>query len=80
MDSCTGPDHKLLFRLWKDTRPIEMLVIGSSRIDRAVVKAFMAARPLHQRYYKLTRKNHAVPGNQGASKVASQPQQQHTED
>jgi CelD/BcsL family acetyltransferase involved in cellulose biosynthesis len=79
MDSCTGPDHKLLFRLWKDTRPIEMLAIGSSRIDRAVVKAFMAARPLHQRYYKLTRKDHAVPGNQGASKVASQPQQ-HTAD
>jgi hypothetical protein len=48
-----------------------MLVIGSSRIDRAVVKAFMAARPLHQSYYKLTRKNHAVPGNQGSSKVAT---------
>jgi CelD/BcsL family acetyltransferase involved in cellulose biosynthesis len=71
MDSCTGPDHKLLFRLWKDTRPIEMLAIGSSRIDRAVVRGFMAARPLHNRYYKLTRRNHSVPGNQGASKVAT---------
>lgn len=70
MDSCTGPNHKLLFRLWKDTRPIEMLAFGSSRIDRSVVKGFMAARPLHNRYYKLTRKNHAVPGNEKSSKVA----------
>jgi CelD/BcsL family acetyltransferase involved in cellulose biosynthesis len=73
MDSCTGADHKLLFRLWKNTRPIEMLaiVLGSSRIDRAVVKGFMAARPLHRRFYELTRPNHAVPGNEGSSKVAS---------
>ncbi len=70
MDSCTGPDHKLMLRLWKDTRPIEMLAIGSSRIDRAVIKGFMAARPLHRRYYELTRPNHAVPGNDGSSKVA----------
>jgi CelD/BcsL family acetyltransferase involved in cellulose biosynthesis len=70
MDSCTGPNHKLLFRLWKDTRPIEMLAIGSSKIDLAVVKGFIAARPLHNRYYKLTRPNHALPGNEGASKVA----------
>jgi CelD/BcsL family acetyltransferase involved in cellulose biosynthesis len=70
MDSCTGPDHKLLFRLWKDTRPIEMLAIGSSRIDRAIVKGLMAARPLHHRYYALTRRSHAVPGNEGSRKVA----------
>jgi hypothetical protein len=70
MDSCTGPGHKLLFRLWKDTRPIEMLAIGSRRIDRAVVKGFIAARPLHRRYFKLTRPDHAVPGNEGASKTA----------
>jgi CelD/BcsL family acetyltransferase involved in cellulose biosynthesis len=70
MDSCTGPDHKLLFRLWKNTRPVEMLAIGSSRVDRAVVKGFMAARPLHRRYYELTRPNHAVPGNEGSSKPA----------
>jgi CelD/BcsL family acetyltransferase involved in cellulose biosynthesis len=70
MDSCTGPDHQLLFRLWKDSRPIEMLAIGSNRIDGAVVKGFMAARPLHNRYYKLTRPNHAVPGNVGSSKVS----------
>ena len=69
MDSCTGPDHKLLFRLWKGTRPIEMLAIGSSRIDHAVVKGFMAARPLHRRYFELTRPNHAVPGNEGNSAV-----------
>ncbi len=72
MDSCTGPGHKLLFRLWKDTRPIEMLAIGSSWIDRMVVKGFIAARPLHSRYYKLIRPDHAVPGNEGASKVAEQ--------
>jgi CelD/BcsL family acetyltransferase involved in cellulose biosynthesis len=72
MDSCTGKDHKLLFRLWKNQREIEMLaiVLGSSLIDRAVIKAFMSARPLHRRYYDLTRPNHALPGNEGASKVA----------
>ena len=36
------------------------IVLGSSRIDRAVVKGFVAARPLHNRYYKLTRPKHAV--------------------
>lgn len=71
MDSCTGPDHKLLFRLWKDTRPIEMLAIGSSWTDRAVVKGFIAARPFHLKYYKLTRPNHALPGNEGSSKVST---------
>jgi len=71
MDSCTGPDHKLLFRLWKSRRPIEMLAIGSSKIDHAVVKGFMAARPLHRRYFELTRPRHAVPGNEGNSAVSS---------
>ncbi len=73
MDSCTGPDHKLLFRLWKNTRPIEMvaIVLGPSRFDRSVIKAFVAARPLHRRYYALTRPNHAVPGNEGSSKEAA---------
>jgi len=73
MDSCTGPDHKLLFRLYPVKRPIEFLaiVLGQSRIDRTVVRAFMAWRPLHSRYYKLTRPNHAVPGNEGSSKVAT---------
>jgi CelD/BcsL family acetyltransferase involved in cellulose biosynthesis len=77
MDSCTGPDHKLLFRLYPVKRPIEMLAIalGSSRVDRAVVKGFMAARPLHSRYYRATRPNHAVPGNEGSSKV---PTSRHT--
>lgn len=72
MDSCTGKDHKLLFRLWKNTREIEMLafVLGSNWIDRAVIKGFMAARPMHRRYYDMTRPNHALPGNEGASKVA----------
>jgi CelD/BcsL family acetyltransferase involved in cellulose biosynthesis len=71
MDSCTGPNHNLLFRLWKNKREIEMLAIGSSKIDHAVVKAFMTARPLHNRYFKLTRRDHAVPGNEGSSKVVS---------
>jgi hypothetical protein len=49
-----------------------MLAIGSSRIDHAVIKAFMGARPLHTRYFKFTRRHHAVPGNEGSSKAQRQ--------
>lgn len=77
MDSCTGPDHKLMFRLWKHTRPIEMLaiVLGSSRVDRAVVEGFLKVRPLHNRYFKMRHPDHATPGNEGSSKAAAELQQ-----
>lgn len=55
IDTCTSPDNTLLLRLYPDRRRIESLfvVLGRSPVDRAVIRTFTAARPLHNRLYQL---------------------------
>ena len=65
IDTCTSPDNQLLLRLYPDRRRIESLFIVLSRslVDRAVIRTFTAARPLHHRIYQLRHPDHAPAGS-----------------
>jgi hypothetical protein len=65
IDTCTSPDNELLLRLYPDRRRIESLfiVLGRSLVDRAVIWAFIAARPLHHRMFRLLHPHHVPVGS-----------------
>jgi CelD/BcsL family acetyltransferase involved in cellulose biosynthesis len=64
IDTCTSAGNALLLRLYPDRRRIESLfvVLGRSPVDRAVIKTFTAARPLHNRLYQLRHPDHVPVG------------------
>ncbi|MGO9342683.1 MAG: GNAT family N-acetyltransferase, partial [Acidimicrobiales bacterium] len=64
IDTCTSPDNELLLRLYPDRRRIEsrFIVLGRSPVDRAVIRTFTAARPLHHRLYQLRHPEHVPVG------------------
>jgi hypothetical protein len=64
IDTCTSPDNALLLRLYPDRRRIESLfvVLGRSPVDRAVIRTFTAARPLHHRLHQLRHPDHVPVG------------------
>jgi hypothetical protein len=64
IDTCTSAGNALLLRLYPDRRRIESLfvVLGRSPVDRAVIKTFTAARPLHHRLYQLRHPDHVPVG------------------
>jgi CelD/BcsL family acetyltransferase involved in cellulose biosynthesis len=59
IDSATSPGNLLPLRLYKERKPIELLfvVLGRNVIDRAVVRAFLIARPIHKKLYHLRHRN-----------------------
>ena len=56
IDTCTSEGNDLLLRLYPARRKVEMLaiILGPSMVDRSVVAGFVAARPLHNRWYDMT--------------------------
>jgi CelD/BcsL family acetyltransferase involved in cellulose biosynthesis len=56
IDTCTSAGNDLLLRLYPARRKVEMLavILGPSPVDRAVVAGFVAARPIHNRWYDIT--------------------------
>lgn len=64
IDTCTSKGNEILLRLYPERRQIESLfiVLGRSVIDRAAVRAFLAARPLHRRLYQLRHPDNATVG------------------
>ena len=65
IDTCTSPDNGLLLRMYPERRRIESLfvVLGHNPVDRAVIKGFMATRPLHHRLYQLRHPDHVPVGS-----------------
>jgi CelD/BcsL family acetyltransferase involved in cellulose biosynthesis len=64
IDTCTSEHNEILLRLYPERRKVEALcvVLGRNAIDRTAVRAFMAARPLHRRYYQWRHPEHVPMG------------------
>ncbi|MGO9457085.1 MAG: GNAT family N-acetyltransferase [Acidimicrobiales bacterium] len=65
IDTCTSADNEILLRLYPDRRQVEaqLIVLGRNAVDRTVVRAFLAARPLHRRIYQWRHPNHVPVGS-----------------
>lgn len=64
IDTCTSEGNDILLRLYPDRRKIAALfvVLGHSAVDRAAIRAFMAARPVHKQFYQWRHPDHVPAG------------------
>jgi CelD/BcsL family acetyltransferase involved in cellulose biosynthesis len=67
VDTCTWGENEMINHLYPDRRRIVscFVVLGSSLVDRAVVRSFIALRPLHRKVYELLRRDKAEQAERG---------------